>query len=290
MSFSNELKNSIIASTYKVCCRKNLLMGVLFSKAACDGENLSLTIEKEDTAIFISKLIKEFYTELPLINRLDKGGRCFSLSFKSKSAAKYISNIENSEYYLAKCDMCQSAFLKGVYLASGRLSDPAKQYSLDFSLADRCEMFSAHLDSLGIRSGISQKRSERIVYVKACDEIEEFCAFAGLNKGLFALIDARAEGEIRKNVMRVANCETNNIAKTVDAARGQLEVIRALDEANLLSSLPDELEATARLRLQYSDLSLSQLAAVSVPPISKPGLSHRLKRIIEIGNNLLMRK
>ena len=97
--------------------------------------------------------------------------------------------------------MCQSAFLKGVYLASGRLSDPAKQYSLDFSLADRCEMFSAHLDSLGIRSGISQKRSERIVYVKACDEIEEFCAFAGLNKGLFALIDARAEGEIRKNVM-----------------------------------------------------------------------------------------
>ena len=88
----------------------------------------------------------------------------------------------------------------------------------------------------------------------------------------------------------MANCETNNIAKTVDAARGQLEVIRALDEANLLSSLPDELEATARLRLQYSDLSLSQLAAVSVPPISKPGLSHRLKRIIEIGNNLLMRK
>ena len=38
MSFSNELKKSIIASTYKVCCRKDLLMGVLFSKAACDGE------------------------------------------------------------------------------------------------------------------------------------------------------------------------------------------------------------------------------------------------------------
>ena len=91
-------------------------------------------------------------------------------------------------------------------------------------------------------------------------------------------------------VSRRINCETNNIAKAVNAAAKQLEVISKLEEQNLLSSLPEELEVTARLRLQNKDLSLSQLAAVAVPPISKPGLSHRLKKIMELGSQLLEEK
>ena len=87
--------------------------------------------------------------------------------------------------------------------------------------------------------------------------------------------------------MRVANCETNNILRAVNAAKPQLLVIRALEENDLLSVLPDELEATARLRLEYPDLSLAQLAAIAVPAISKPGLSHRLKKIVELGEQIL---
>ena len=49
----------------------------------------------------------------------------------------------------------------------------------------------------------------------------------------------------------------------------------------------DELEATARLRLQHRDMSLSQLAALITPKISKPGLSHRLKKITELAKELL---
>ena len=55
----------------------------------------------------------------------------------------------------------------------------------------------------------------------------------------------------------------------------------------LLSSLPDELEETARFKLRYPDLPLSALAAQMTPTISKSGLSHRLKKIEEIGAKLL---
>ena len=72
-----------------------------------------------------------------------------------------------------------------------------------------------------------------------------------------------------------------SIAPSDEEPRNVREAILQLEESNLLSSLPDELERTARLRLLYPDLSLTQLAAVSVPPISKSGLSHRLKRIMD---------
>ena len=87
--------------------------------------------------------------------------------------------------------------------------------------------------------------------------------------------------------MRLTNCETNNIKKAVDAAAKQKALIERLEEKGLLSFLPDEIADTARLRMQYPDLSLSQLAAVSVPSITKSGLSHRLSKVMELGERLL---
>ena len=103
-------------------------------------------------------------------------------------------------------------------------------------------------------------------------------------------MNAKIEGELRNNANRVFNCDTNNIDKAVRASLKHISYISRLDEANLLSSLPEELEATARLRLLYKDYSLAQLAAISVPSISKSGLSHRLNKISEIAEKLLTKK
>ena len=172
-------------------------------------------------------------------------------------------------------------------MASGKISDPDKQYSMEFSLGDRAICFADFLSEYGIVPLISHKKSGTVAYFKNSSVIEEFCALTGMNKVVFALLNARAEGELRQNVSRRTNCETNNIAKAVDAAARQIDIISRLEEAKLLSSLPEELAETARLRLTHSDMSLSQLAQVSVPPISKPGLSHRLKKIMELGTQLL---
>ena len=83
------------------------------------------------------------------------------------------------------------------------------------------------------------------------------------------------------------NCVTNNYDRMTAASKRQINIISELERLNLLTSLPEELEKTAKLRLQYEDLSLSALAKISVPPISKSGLSHRLNKIMELSRTLL---
>ena len=67
----------------------------------------------------------------------------------------------------------------------------------------------------------------------------------------------------------------------------QVRLIRQLKEQQLFSLMPEELIATAELRLQYEDYSLSQLASVAVPAITKSGLNHRLKKIVDFARQHL---
>lgn len=288
MSFSYEQKKAVIAQSFKSsCCRRALLFGALCAKGYTLEDQICISVERIEVAEFFGRLISEFFGSKPQISFSEIGGRRVVIKFNSNSALKYIGNLNISSLFIKKCESCLGAFLRGLFIASGRMTDPKLQYSLEFSLGNRCELISEFLSELGLTPRISDKPSERVLYFKNSTDIEDFCAMAGLNRALFTLMDAKVEGEIRKNAMRVANCETNNITRAVNAAKPQLAVINALCEAGLLSSLPEELEQTARLRLEYPDYSLAQLAAVAVPAISKPGLSHRLKKLCELGESIL---
>ena len=289
MSFSSEQKDLIISQIYKSpCCKRAFLYGVAFAKGSTENETVTVAVEKREFAEFIANAVKELFSVDSRIFTADNGGRRYLVSFRSKSLSKYIVEINASDEYLVnKCDSCLSSFLRGVFLVAGRVSSPDKQFLLEFSMGERCEKLLELLSGLGIRGKIYERRSERLVYVRIVSDIEDFFGFSRLNQAMFTFMDAKAAADIRKDVMRVANCETRNITKAVDAARKQLAVIYELEKANLLSSLPEELEVTARLRMEHPDLTLSQLSAISVPKISKPGLSHRLKRIMEIGSNML---
>ena len=288
MSFSSEQKEYIISHNIKsACCRRALLCGALYGCARAVDDGVLLHIEKKDVADYVAKLIREFYTKDVNIGRSSSGGRFYEIFFKTNSALDYLAKIEERVPFAEKCASCLSSFLKGVFLAVGKISDPESQYSLELSLGDRSIHFADLLSEYGVVPLISYKSSGTVVYFKSSSMIEEFCALAGLNKIVFAILNARAENEIKQNINRRINCETDNIAKAVEAAAKQIEVISALEKLNLLSSLPEELAQTARLRIEHSDLSLSQLAQIAVPPISKPGLSHRLKKIVELGSQLL---
>ncbi len=288
MSFSSEQKEYITSHNIKSsCCRRALLSGVIYGGGRIENDGVCLHIEKKSVADYIAKLIREFYTKDVNIGRSSTGGRYYEIFFKSHSAYDYLLNIKENSPLVEKCSNCLSSFLKGVFLSVGKVSSPESQYSLEFSLGERSILFADFLSEYGVVPLISYKKSGTVAYFKSSSMIEEFCALAGLNKVVFAILNAKAENEIKQNINRRINCETNNIAKAVEAAARQIEVISALEEKKLLSSLPEELAETAKLRLEHSDLSLSQLAQLAVPPISKPGLSHRLKKIVELGTQLL---
>jgi DNA-binding protein WhiA len=89
------------------------------------------------------------------------------------------------------------------------------------------------------------------------------------------------ERDIRNNENRATNCVARNISKSVDATRKQIEAINKLARNHKLESLPEELRITAGLRLENEDISLSELARLHDPQISKSGLNHRLEKICQ---------
>ncbi|MBE6534699.1 MAG: DNA-binding protein WhiA, partial [Ruminococcaceae bacterium] len=223
-----------------------------------------------------------------------KRGKSIILSFSSPSAAKYIAEIDNlSEGFdlcniiTQRCASCLSSFLRGVFLASGRLSDPRKQFSLEFTLENRADKYKKILEDLDLTPRVSRKKNGDVVYFHKGDEIESFYGHAGLNRVVFDVIEMKIKSLARRESQRYLNCVTSNYDRMAVVSERQINIISRLEESKLLSSLPEELEETARLKLRYPDLPLSALAAQMTPAISKSGLSHRLKKIEEIGAKLL---
>ena len=91
---------------------------------------------------------------------------------------------------------------------------------------------------------------------------------------------------MRGSVNRKVNCETANINKTVHAAVKQIEDIRLIQERIGFSDLPEELEQTARLRLEYPDATLAELGAMLTPAVGKSGVNHRLRKLKGIAEEL----
>jgi len=98
------------------------------------------------------------------------------------------------------------------------------------------------------------------------------------------------EKEVIKNVRykenRKSNAELANIDRAATAAAEQTRAIRLLRERGAFNAMSEELVLTAKLREENPFMPLGELCKVFSPPISKSGLSHRLKRIMEEADKL----
>ena len=290
MSFSSTQKTELIKMPIKnACCRRAMLHGVLCAKGELCAEEVHIRLGGDGEARFVASLVREFFGKEPTFSTGSGGGRGRLLTFQSPAAVRYLTDLfaTGEVSYISKCTACQAHFLRGIFLAGGRVSDPTKQYCLEFSLEKRENILLKYFESIGLYPKLSTRRSETLLYFKNSTMIEDFFTLAGMHATAFLLMNAKIEHQLRYEANRHANCETNNIQKSVSSSRKYLAAIERLDEARLLSSLPPELEETARMRLLYHDLSLPQLASKFTPAITKSGLTHRLSRILVFANELL---
>lgn len=289
MSFSQEQKAGIIAQPIKTsCCKHAFLQGVIAARGYVTGNSISVSVDSVETANFIKGLIFDVYSKEAEDVTSREGGRRKMISFSAKSIIKYLTEIDEVGISCSeKCPLCLSHFLKGLFIASGRVSDPIKQYSLEFSVGARAKALFDFFVSIDLTPRISEKKNETLVYFRNSSILEDFFALANMNQTAFDVMNAKIKGELRNTANRIANCETNNIDRAVSASMSQIALIEELVRRGLISLLPDELERTARFRMENKDMSLSQLAGAITPPISKSGLSHRLKKITEMAENIL---
>ncbi len=179
---------------------------------------------------------------------------------------------------------CKNAFLRGAFLVGGYVSTPDKGYHLELVTTHYyvARQVSALLNDMELPAGQINRRGAFVLYYKDSAAIEDFLSAIGATSAAMDLMLKKVERELRNGVNRKVNCETANLSKTVSAAARQVEAIRLLQQQGRFDSLSPQLQATALLRLEHPELSLTELCQVSETPISRPGLNNRLRRLVQL--------
>lgn len=288
MTFLDTIKNEMLETPFKKpCCRRNMLYGLLAARGRLEksGE-VALSLAHKGTLELAMHLVKEqFGREVEPISG-NHGGRLHVLRFESPAAKKYLADIsaDFSQTHLHKpCPACAAAHLRGLFLAAGHFSDPKKAYHLEFSLGDRAEAFLPFFENdLGFSPKLATRKGETLLYFKDSSAIEDVLTVLGINDAAFLLMNCKIEKQFRNEANRRTNCEAGNITRAVNAAAKVLAILHRMEEEDRLSSLPEELYDVAKLRLAYPEASLTQLAALTTPPLTKSGVNHRLQKIMEL--------
>ncbi len=189
---------------------------------------------------------------------------------------------------LIKRSCCKRAFLRGLFLVSGSLTDPNSGYHLELVTGskERVARIREIMGTFGLEAKTVERKKNYIVYMKEGAAIVDFLNVIGAHKALMEFENVRILKEMRNSINRQVNCETANIKKTVSAASRQTADIRYIHDTIGFGNLSENLSRIARLRLEHPDVSLKELGQMLEPPIGKSGVNHRLRKLSEIAEGL----
>ena len=251
----------LVSSSHEVRKRAQILFGALFG---CE-----LEIEGRDNALVIydTDMIRRIY---------DWYG------FQYKSSALSLNRAVVEE------DCCKASFLRGCFLMGGYATAGKKGYHLELvtSHYNVSKQVATLLGEMQLEPGMVVRRGNYVLYYKNSELIETFLTSIGASGGAMDLMLKKVEKSLVNKINRSVNCETANLGKVVDAAARQIDAIERTERAGKFDTLSADLKETARLRREHSMASLSELAAMFDPPISKPSVITRLRRLIKISEEL----
>ena len=299
MSFSFDTKNELCRlPVQKLCCARAEAYGILLYCNTFSSSEVRIITENPNFAARLPKLFQRAFNVQ--FDRLPEPEAAGKMVFQITDSRKldHIINLLGYDprqnlvlhinFGLLEEECCRASFLRGAFFAGGSLTDPLKRYHLELNTSHL--QASRELEVLLRECGYPPKGLSRngsfITYFKQSDQIEDFLTLIGAPVAAMHLMSAKLEKDLRKSVNRRLNCDSANLDKAVEAAQEQLEAIRRLRSADLLDKLPDKLKKTAALRLEYPELSLSELAAAFDPPVTKSCLNHRLRKIQELAKTL----
>ena len=299
MSFASDIRDELGTLAIKpLCCRRAYLYGLLYG-AHMEGHGITAVFSVTKEAAYqphehAVHLIHTLFSREAEVCHTTRGAhRYASVGFEFKRAAEHLLTLarlpeEEAECETLarildlKCDACAIHFLRGLFISCGTVSDPAKSYHLELKLPNdgRVEPVRILLAESGYELGRTSRGGSAGLFCKSGNTIQELLAYIGATSSVFHFFNAQIERSIRNDENRATNCVTENISRAIKTGSRQLAAIEYLDTHNLLPALSDDLQFTARLRLNNPDITLSELAELHFPPITKSGLHHRLEKIM----------
>ena len=294
-SFSQKTKEPLILlKNNSPCCKRAELFGLLLFAGSITETSIKLSSESSLVAEKFCFLLKELFG---FSGEVKKDGKFYTVTCNQMGVvAKCLYSLRLSENNIKfritpeviEKDCCKKAFLRGAFLGGGTVIDPSKNYNMEFLTRYELltEDFLLFLESLGFSFKKVKRKGSCVVYVKASDTICDVLTYLGATLSYMEFVDIKILREVRSNLTRISNGETANMDKVFTASAVHISAINKIDEKIGLDELSQELSDLAKLRLENRDLSLSELGKLLTPPLSKSGVNHRLKKILEIAENL----
>lgn len=277
-SFSSIIREEISNDNekQKLCCYFALLYGMFAFSYKEKGEYVSISTNAENIKIAIKAIDNIKYKLRVCFIKKDR-----EILIKS-DFLRYFTIAEIKKNIL-KCSSCRIMFLRGILLMHGSVSDPQKDYRIDISFNE--ESTANSIKDLFAESSIDLKLIKRknkyVLYSKNFETIADIVALIGAKNASFEILNTKIFKEIRNDVNRARNCDSANIDKSVKANEKYLVAIRYLIESGKISMLPEHLKDMALKRVEFPDISFTELGKKFSPPISKSGVFHRLEKILE---------
>ena len=146
------------------------------------------------------------------------------------------------------------------------------------------------LNLFDLNAKILNREKGYMIYIKEAEKISDFLKILRANKAVMYYEDVRVYRDQKNKTNRLNNCEQANMDKVIQTATTQLEQIRIIEENDGLMLLDDKTKETLKYRKKYPEASLKELSEIisleTNKPITKSGLSHRLRKIKELAENL----
>lgn len=297
-SFAGKVKNELCrVPVQRLCCARAEAYGVLLYGNTFSPTEVRLITESSDFAARLPRLFQRaFGLKFDRLPEEERGKLIFGITDRSK-----LDRIINQLGYdprqnlvlhvnfgLLEDECCRTAFLRGAFLAGGSVTDPEKRYhlELDTGHAQASREVATLLTEMGFLPHSVRRGGSSVIYFKQSEHIEDLLTTIGAPAAAMDIMTAKVDKEIRNGANRAMNCDMANVNKTIDAALEQKNAIQRLQENGRLERLPEKLRQTALLRLQYPEMSLSQLAEKCDPPVTKSCMNHRMRKLLEEAKKL----
>lgn len=296
VSFSGNAKAEICRGIpQKRCCAIAQCFGILLFCNSFSADGIRIITESRDFAAILPKLFKKAFgltfDTVPDPELLGK----LSFSVTDEEKIKTIMDTYGFDpkgtlslhinLPIVEDECCKSAFLKGAFLAGGSVTDPVKGYHLELTTTHQSvarEAYAFIQDVMGFYPKTAQRSGAVVVYLKNSEMISDFLTYLGAHICAMGIMEARLEKDLNNKVNRRCNCDEANTSKVVEAAQEQLTAIRLLKQLGLLTGLPPKLKQAADARISNPEASLTELAGMMTPPITKPAMNNRLKKLMQL--------
>ena len=296
ISFSSAARAEICRELpHKHCCAKAQCFGILLFCNSFQDDGIKIITESREFACILPKLFKKaFDLDFDSYPSLASSGK---LVFLIRDREKLSAIMEafgfsagdtlalHVNYPMVEEDCCKVSFLRGAYLAGGSVTDPGKGYHLELATTHQAVARETELivrEVMDFAPKTAARGGAQVLYLKQSEQISDFLTCLGAPVAAMGIMEARLEKELNNKVNRRCNCDDANTSKVVEAAQEQLSVIRILREKGILEGLPEKLKQAALAREQNPSGSLTELAAMMEPPITKPAMNNRMKKLAAI--------